>query len=90
MLKQLINWLVETHYPDGAFYGGRFFDAFKKYQKEDGNLAQASTLWITHNMHRLDKDTLEVKIKGLTINGEPVGDFFITAERTKPPSPPRP
>ena len=81
-LRPVVNFLVEWFFPNGAFYGKEYFDAFKKFDGD--SIGQASTLWITHTMHRMNADTLDVEIKGLKIRGEPVGDFEITARLTKP------
>jgi len=86
IMAPALNWLVEKTFPRGAFYGREYFDIFRKYQKEDGTLAQASTLWITHAMHEQNADQMDVTINGLTISGERVGDFQITVTRVRPVS----
>lgn len=84
LLRPVINWLVETFFPSGAFYGHDFFDIFKDLEKEGYGIAQASTAFITHNMHRMNAEKVKFEIEGVTINGEPVGDFEIIATLTTP------
>jgi len=82
-LRPILNWAVERYFPKGCFFGMEYFDMFREFEKEDGSqLGQASALWITHNMHDQDADELDMRIKGLTIRGEPVGDFHIVVTRT--------
>lgn len=82
--RPVINWLVETFFPNGAFYGRTYFDAFREVQKEDGSpLGQASVVWLVHSMHRLNAAEVRVEIGDMSICGEPVGDFVITGTLTK-------
>lgn len=82
--RPVINWLVETFFPNGAFYGRTYFDAFREVQDDDGSaLGQASVVWMVHNMHRLNAAHIRVEIEDMSISGEPVGDFVITGALTK-------
>lgn len=80
-LRPVLNFLVERYFPNGAFYGGTFFDAFKEFEDEDGDgkLGQASTLWHIHLMNDLNADHLQVDISDVTLCGKYLGDFKMVA-----------
>lgn len=84
MLRPIINWTVERFFPNGAFYGHSFHNAFIEVNR-GSKLGQASVSWIVHNMHEMNAESVKFELNGMSINGILVGDFVITGELSNRP-----
>ena len=88
LLRRPVNWLVETFYPDGAFYGGNYFTAFDQ-AVDPSNAAVSSTSaaacgLLICNASEANADELSCTFSGHTMNGKPTGDWRITLKRLRP------
>jgi hypothetical protein len=83
LLRRPINYAVERFFPNGCFYGDS--DPMQSFEKAGGGIAgrSATLVLIRKGVERGDGFN-SVSLRGVTINGEDVGDWVVTVRRVKP------
>ena len=80
MMRPIINFLVERFYPAGCFYGDgdpmRTFDG-----NSGGTIGRAAVMVLIRKVSDSGADKLGADFDGVTVNGEPIGDWRVTVQR---------
>ena len=84
-LRPVINWAVETFFPDGSFYGSRYADKFKDL--DEGTVpGYICASFLVHKAATQNATLLTVNISEIEKDGQDIGSWRITVENTVPGS----
>ena len=81
VLGSAINWAVERYFPTSVFYGA--FDPFAAFDEASkGDMtSRLATMAIIRRVQEMGADEIKAEIEGMTIKGEPVGDWLVIVRR---------
>lgn len=80
-LRPIINFLVETWFPTGAFYGNRYLSVFEEIDEGHGVVGYAAAQYLQATLVAANMDKLKVDMYDCTYNGVPSGDYRLVVER---------
>lgn len=80
LLRPVINWAVERYFPTSVFYGD--FDPFEAFAQAEGvMISRLATMSMIRRVVDAEVDEIKADIEGMTIKGEPVGDWTVIVRR---------
>lgn len=86
LLRGPINWAVERYFDDGVFFGNGFIEDMDRitHEKATGTKVASGVVgYLIYQALLANADYHNTTIKGMSINGEMVGDWSVTIERIK-------
>lgn len=80
-LRPVINWAVERYFPTSVFYGA--FDPFAAFEaaSKGDMISRLATMAMIRRVQEMGADEIKAEIEGMTIKGEPVGDWLVIVQR---------
>lgn len=84
ILRPILNWTVETFYPDGAFYGGDYLKTLESDNgliEKWGSVEMACAMLITSRLRKRGATSAKLEATDVTDCGEPVGSWMVTIEQ---------
>lgn len=82
--RPVINWLVKSLFPNSLFFYGKgplwVFDRVD--QERGGSFGSTAALYLARRAHEAGATEISVEAQGVSVNGESIGDWRITVERT--------
>lgn len=84
ILRPVLNFMVERYFPKGAFYGHDFFRAFEEAEIDHAPSATTAAGCLLISAMSKDYQTeMIITVEGITLNGEPKGDWRLIVEEIK-------
>jgi len=79
-LRPVINFLVETWFPNGMFYGHDYFDAFSCFDTDKQVTGYTAAMYLQSIMRDHGAESISVEMHEVTQQGVPVGSYKLTLE----------
>jgi hypothetical protein len=88
-MRKVINWIVETFYPDLIVWGAKanpfhMIDDAARDDPQGRTPAMLSAMYIASYCNKKGATEFEGKVRGLTSCGDPCGDWVITVKQVAP------
>jgi len=83
LLRKPINWLVETFFPMGIFYGDALNRQFANMTAYDGKASGETAVagYLISKANEMGAEDIEIEVKNLTVRGVPSGSWRIRIEK---------
>jgi hypothetical protein len=86
-LRPVLNWLVETVFPNGAFFGN---DYLRNLQTDNSDLSEkwgsvemACAMFVTSYVREMGAESATFEASNITKSGVEVGSWRLTVEKIK-------
>lgn len=81
LLRPIINWLVETWFPNSCFYGNSYLQDFKDFDKGKDLIGKTAAMYLQSIMRKADATSISYEMTEITEHDVHIGSYKLTLER---------